>query len=220
MRLLGILPCLFLAVLSSPKVDANDTFKVSYYEHPAAFIFIGIIRETYTQLGIETEFVKLPSEQRLLMLNNGELDADFVARKNLNETYNSVVKVPVPLVEADLVIFCAQDLPCSGDILNDPLATIYADLGTLTVLNAVFGIDVQAQVGNLESEQTMTQLFESGRINYYVAEIVHGGKFQQINAPHNTHVIGTTEGYHHVHQRHAHLVPQIEKALLRVLKKD
>lgn len=70
-----------------------------------------------------------------------------------------MVKVPVPLVEADLVIFCAQELLCNGDIHNDPLAAIYADLGTLTILNALFGIDIHAPVENLESEQTMTQLF-------------------------------------------------------------
>lgn len=55
------------------------------------------LTQIYTELGFEPEFIALPSERRLRLLKDGEIDADLFRICQLDEAYAELLVVPVVL---------------------------------------------------------------------------------------------------------------------------
>ena len=55
------------------------------------------LTQIYTELGFEPEFIALPSERRLRLLKDGEIDADLFRICQLDEAYAELLVVPVIL---------------------------------------------------------------------------------------------------------------------------
>jgi len=55
------------------------------------------VSAAYQQLGYETQFIELPSQRRLMLLQDGIIDADLFRICQLDDEHNDVIVVPVEL---------------------------------------------------------------------------------------------------------------------------
>ncbi|WP_207903090.1 hypothetical protein [Rheinheimera sp. D18] len=56
-----------------------------------------LLKTAYLQLGYRTEFIALPSERRLRLLQHGDLDADLFRSCELDEAHPEFIVVPVTI---------------------------------------------------------------------------------------------------------------------------
>ncbi|CCQ10186.1 hypothetical protein PALB_10510 [Pseudoalteromonas luteoviolacea B = ATCC 29581] len=84
-------------------------------ESPLAQEEIKLLFKTiYSAVEITPEFVVLPSLRGLMLVNNGELDAEAGRVEQIGSQYHELIKVPTPLFSLSAGFYCLSKMRCNN----------------------------------------------------------------------------------------------------------
>lgn len=178
-----------------------------------------MLKEAFSRIGVEVEFVTLPSERSLVEAERGNIDGDNNRVAGLSSRYPDLVQVPESNMSYEFSAFAAR-----------PGVSIKG-WGDLDAYNVAYIIGWKILEENVTAPRvtkvaTATQLFsllKAGR-----ADVV---LFDRIGGNHYLHELGVAHGYAvqpplarremylYLNAKHAHLVPALARAL-RAMKAD
>ena len=135
-----------LIVIAGPAM-AQQTLRVGASEDLEAFY--PLLTALYKEVGLVTQFVVLPAERSLKLLEAGELDADIGRAVGATKGYRNMVECKVSLVEIRLLSIVRQDFAATGLTAVDP-KTVKFDLarGSKFAENYVKKLGVDATVAH------------------------------------------------------------------------
>jgi polar amino acid transport system substrate-binding protein len=193
---------------------------------PPAKECLSILTEAYGRLGIEIEAISLPSERALRMANSGEADGELFRGRDVKDTYPNLIKIPVPLQQGEIVVFTKDHLfEVKG----------WASLKPYRIGSHTGQKEVEAHAAelNIEFVTMAEQLFEklaNGRTDVVViprilglttlSEMGKNGTLDLSGIKILEPPLQHDSLYHHLHKKHAHLVPEITAVLESMIQED
>ena len=118
------LSCVLIAIFVLSGAHANENnakpeFVVTYVVYPGIEPYIDLISSVYQELGINTSIVATPNLRGLVLLNEGQTDADVIRLKPTILNYPNTLLVEPALVVGKLVLVCQRPLLCDSSVLQD-----------------------------------------------------------------------------------------------------
>ncbi len=195
---------------------AQESLVFSRPDDPVAQVSVKVLGEAYHRIGIQIQTISLPAERALLSSNNGDVDGEVNRIKGIENTYSNLLMVPVPVNVLEGVVFTENvAVPVTGWNSLKPYkigirrGTKFAEQGTKGM--------------NVEPVTTNRQLFLKlvmGRNDVIVTSHVEG--LEQIKQLQLKTIIVLEPPlvivnlYHYLHKKHAALIPDITKALIKM----
>ena len=107
----AIITCLLILIIS-PQVMANESLVLSGSDSTMDhYIFSNILKQVYSDIGIDTEFTPLPSARSLVNANRGITDGEIARIKGLNKLYKDLIQVPIPIMTSGIYALSLKKLP-------------------------------------------------------------------------------------------------------------
>ena len=214
---LRVLFLLLTLIQCSASAD-EDTFLISHASHPAAETYKRFMSKVYEDIGIKVQFIEMPVKRRLMVFNQGLVDADLGGRDRLTETYPNIRKVPVELTRATGYLVCPENVPCDLQVFADPSNQVFMDDADRKVFLDNFDFEIKAKVSLLEDDNGVIDMFDAGRIDYMITSTVANAPDFKINRKHNRYKTLEVSIFHYVHERHYALIPQLTQSIERNLE--
>lgn len=189
---------------------SNDSFLVERY--------LPIIREAYSAIGVNLEFVNVPIERGLQGISSGTFDGDVARLEFVQDHIENVTLVPPLLEEVSVKLFCRAERPCDASILSDTNTVIAVPIAS-PALPALFAMhSFRAQ--NVNGLKQIEDMFTLGRFDFFiwVESRYRPQPFLQ-NFSGNTVFIKKVGMYHVLNKKHAHLIPALSAQLENALNK-
>lgn len=186
---------------------------------PATEIAEQVLREAYDRLGYELTVHRLPGERTLIFANEGRMDGELYRKLGMDQTYNNLLIVPVPLLTYEIVVFThGTSFTVNG----------WDSLKPFTI-GHVRGIKiVQENTAGMRTEAvpTMAQAFQKmmmGRTDIVVGNRLSGMAVVKSLKLDEVHVLNPPLAsfpvYHYLHRKHEELVPRLS-GVLRQMRAD
>ncbi|MBQ4846646.1 MULTISPECIES: hypothetical protein [unclassified Pseudoalteromonas] len=207
--LLLIISVLFILPCNAKPYTINASEALSYQLGQQQVT--AIMTEIYQPLNIVPEVIFLPSYRGLKNVDQGLLDAEGGRVDVVMTTYKNVIKIPTPIAQSQLAIFCLKPHSCQVN-LKDPILRIHGnliaehycakkDLSCTAVQNDISAF--QALVKEQANILLANSVFPSGSlctagIKKVYIKLLHA-------KPHRI--------YHYVHQRHVKLVSALDASI-------
>jgi len=217
MRVTRFLWLLILCLVAPLGAAEKGTMVISYIDHPKSANYFSLIIKSYNDIGFRVELVKMPTERRLMALDEGLVDADLIASANISKRFDNLVKVHPTIGTASLFLLCRVGLKCDLDLLKDENATIYSGGGAKNAAEELFS-PVKAKIKTLEIETTLLKMIALGRIDYLLWPDVKGSLEGEVKLRIQYIEVGQLSIFHFMHKKHIEHKPALEKALARNLK--
>lgn len=178
-----------------------------------------MLKEAFARIGVQVEFVTLPSERSLALADAGELDGDNNRVAGLQHRYANLVQVPESNMSYEFMAFATQP----GVRVNG-----WRDLDRFRVAHVIgwkiFEDNVSApQVTRVGTARQLFSFLDAGR-----ADVV---LFDRIGGRHFLKTLGVSKGYAvepplarrdmylYLNARHAALIPALTRTL-QAMKAD
>lgn len=71
-------------------------------------VLAAVSREVFRRLGMDVDFVRMPSERSLRAADSGETDGEGLRVAGLSDTYGNLIQVPEPFVRISFVAFARK----------------------------------------------------------------------------------------------------------------
>lgn len=184
---------------------------------PIANFAIDLLSEAYAELGITLTFVDLPRERGLTESNKGHLSGELGRIPTIGEQFNNLIQVNFPLYEAEVVLV-ADRRDCGLCGFNDIESFTYIG-GTHAVEQVIAEHKVDKPSVKALSFEQAKLLYENGRVEALLLSSFEAEQLACIDNPYTIVVpFKRNTGYHFLHQRHAELVPKLERILHRLAR--
>lgn len=170
-----------------------------------------LMQALYAPLSIQPQIIILPSQRGLSYVNSGVYDAEAGRVDDVVTKYPNLIKVPEPLTNVSMAIFCIQERHCTLNPQQD-LVTIR---GSLIV--SQYCQQRGFTCHPVSNEVSAFQALQKGHTQTLLADdlftlggICQSGLKQLYmrRLQHNSYNI-----FHYVHQQHQQLVPQLNQAI-------
>jgi hypothetical protein len=194
--------------ITGQNVDAKP-FVISYVIYPDLEDYLQLIEDIYTELGFVVTMLPTPANRGLVLLNEGEVDADLLREKNVANKYPNILLVEPPLNNAELILLCVIGVPCQRNVLLDKNEYILTGEGVKQEFLPGEFLAKQISVPTVSSVKSM---LTANRISYaiYAIDMAMGKRIlQQFHYA----VLKDLSIYHLINQKHAALLPLIEAKL-------
>jgi len=180
----------------------------------AGIVFKRVLVEAYDRLGYEVVIKEYPAERALIMSNSGGVDGEAGRINVIERSYKKLIRIPIPIFYARTVVFTKRT-----DIV---LADGWDSLQPYT-LGVLIGYK-HAEKMTAHMKRILTPTFtnlltmvEEGRIDLAVVSLFDGLKTLQALRFSDLHPLdpplGVLPMYHYLNEKHADLVPAVEKVL-------
>lgn len=203
-----------MLLIASSGAFAQPAFRIAYNESTAALV--PLIRAVYREIGMQPEFLLLPSERAITGTNRGDYDADLSRAGGSIDAYSQLMQTAEPLRKTELyaygikgskiVIRNAEDLKrhSLGLLLGAKLAEDFTRHENLVAQRAHSAAALHAM---LAAGRFEVALVTSIQVAAHSASLnLHA---QRISGP-----LTTGYSYHVLNKRHAALAPKFDAALL------
>lgn len=97
---------------------------ISDVMNESATVFLNIksvLDAAYKELGVEVEWVRLPTTRALMYSNSGDFDGELIRIERVAKEYPNLVQVPVPLIETAFHLYCLKREHCVKSDLSSLL---------------------------------------------------------------------------------------------------
>ena len=74
-----------------------------------------LLTEAYLELGVDVEWVPIPTSRALLYSSRGEFDGEMVRVERVADQYPTLIKVPIPIIETGFHFYCLKESICTGN---------------------------------------------------------------------------------------------------------
>ncbi|WP_163132364.1 ABC transporter substrate-binding protein [Agarivorans sp. Alg241-V36] len=212
MKLFLLVALLFCwPIYAKPQSDVSTLYFTNLPNNFTASIGAEVVKVAYQKLGIQVEFVDMPTKRALVQSNEGKVDGEIHRIWSIADSYPNLIRVPTPINYIDQVVFgsiqnaeikqCADLAPYSVGIVR---GVKHAEECTRDLpLQRVFNTDVR-----------MMALLSAQKIDFAVSSWVNGMWLRKSMNIDNVHVVGPPISrqllYHYVHKKHADLVDKID----------
>jgi len=191
-------------------IPLSDTFSYRYEKY---------LHFSYNQLGYKIIFEKILMARAIEMVDTGRLDAMMIAGKDVEQNYTNILRVPVMLARGTLVLYCSKQANCQASELNNANNIIGVIRGASVSGN--FMRNMRASTYSVKSEEHLGSMLRKGRLNYIL--IINEEQFGQVGDLDDTQFqkveVYHSEGYHYIHKKHKHLLPELTQALQIAIEK-
>lgn len=204
---------LLCALIVFAPFSAATKISISSSNHPKISLYWPLISQVYSNIGLETEIVELPSARGLEELRKGNFDADILRLAHNVDAYEEIIKISPPLGEVTIFLLCHKSVECDLTLIEDEQRVVFASSG---IKNLAQQTGSQLNYSTIEAADKLLPLLTIGRIDYLVyAE--HSEAKKALAA--NFSMVELTKVYmHHViHKKIAHLAPEISQQLNKLL---
>lgn len=179
-------------------------------------IALKVLEEAYESCGIKISRKDYPILRAVRSADMGIVDGEIFKVKNLEKQYPDLVMVPVPVNYIELMVMMKKTSPPlqSWEKLKEQKIGIYRGVIFTRKMTAKSGCK---KVYEFETHEQIVKMIQLNRIDVGLFAKIAGKKIiKQLGATELT----LTEPplvqfpvYHYLNKKHAHLVPQIAKAL-------
>ncbi|KXI27473.1 hypothetical protein [Paraglaciecola hydrolytica] len=199
-------PCFVFAQVKDSKKMA-----ISYVVYPQIERYIDLISDIYTELGYEVTIIPTPATRGLVLLNDGEVDADVVRVAKTVQNYPNALLVEPALKIGKLVLICVKDVLCERSVLQDKKAVILSTEGIQLFLTEPH---ISARIKNIQALTYSIDMLKAGRANYAILLIDGSIDFTQ---DFNLLTLQEMAIHHVMHKKHADLLPLVQQKLIEKL---
>lgn len=209
------------ALVLLPLNSLAKPFALSHAPHPAIkSIYIPILKEVYSELGINVEFLEMSTHRGLVEANAGHVEGDVARFSEALPDYPNLMTVPTALDRADIILLCVRETDCSDNALKDPKNRILIPTETAVVRR--FIVTNPANFTPVSHSLSKSQeMLSMGRFKYalYVSSELypHQAKTDKYNL--NWVVLESFPIFHVLHKDHEALADAIAPILSRVLER-
>ena len=178
-----------------------------------------MLKEAFSRIGVQVEFVTLPSERYLLEAEKGTIDGDNNRIAGLQSKYPKLIQVPESSMIYEFAAFAARP----GVAIRN-----WDDLATLDVAHIIgwkiFEDNVKGpRVTKVANSAQLFSLLKSGRTDVVLFDRFGGyHQIKELGISHGYVVeppLAKREMFLYLNAKHADLVPALAKAL-RAMKAD
>jgi len=177
-----------------------------------------IVKEAYRRLGIDAEEAMLPGERALQALNSGQYFGDVIHAAGLEQNYPNLVRVPVPLLQIEAVVFSyGHALPVAGWAGLQPYR-VCIRRGIKTIEWATAGMTNVLAVSQYE---LIFNMLKQGHCDVAVlarSAWLEAQRLQVKGLRTQAAPLQTWPSYHYVYKSHAGLVPALSEQLQKLRK--
>lgn len=178
-----------------------------------------MLKEAFSRIGVQVEFVTLPSERSLAMADAGEIDGDNNRVAGLQQRYPNLVQVPESNMRYEFMAFATRP----GVRVNG-----WRDLDRLRVAHVIgwkiFDDNVTApQVTRVGTARQLFSFLDAGRADVVLFDRIGGryflrtlgvGKAYAVEPP-----LAKRDMFLYLNARHAALIPALSRSL-QAMKAD
>ncbi|RUO72207.1 hypothetical protein CWI80_10440 [Pseudidiomarina sediminum] len=184
---------------------------------PIANFAVALLTEAYAEMGIRLRFVEMPRERSLNEANKGHIAGELGRIPTIDKDFEHLRRVDFPLYEAEMVLV-ADRRNCGLCSFNDIESFTYIG-GTHAAEQVLAEHEVsKPNIKALSFEQAKL-LYENGRVEAMLLSSFEAEQLECINNPYTIVVpFKRNTGYHFLHERHAALIPQLERILHRLAR--
>ncbi|WP_295999177.1 ABC transporter substrate-binding protein [Rugamonas sp.] len=175
-----------------------------------------ILKEAYRRLGIAAEQIKLPGERAIQMVNSGQYFGDVMHAEGLELTYPNLVRVPVPLLDIEAVVFTYGRELAVADWAGLKPYRVCIRRGIKTVERATVGMD---NVLGVNQYAFIFNMLKLGRCDVAVlprSAWLEAQRLQFKGLRSQETPLQTWPSYHYLHKSHAELVPALAEQLQKM----
>ena len=173
----------------------------------------------YNQLGYKVAFEKILSARAREMVDAGQIDAMMIAEKEISQVYTNILRVPVLLARGRLMLYCNKQVSCLTSSLNNEKNIIGVVSGNS--ISANYMRQKRASTYGVKSHTQLGLMLEKERLKYVL--IIKEDQIGNIgNLDENLYKqieVTRSEGYHFIHKKHQHLLPDLTLALKSAIEK-
>jgi len=210
---------LLLTILCSTPCFAAKKIVLSGMYIIRSEIVLKILREAYSNLGMEIEFKEYPILRSTHYAHTGSVDGEIFKVNGVDKKYPNLIKIPVPLDTLELMVLTRK---------NSPLQATWPSLHRASIgyFRGIFFIERQIETQNitnaktLETNEQLIKMVSLGRLEAGLIARITGVMLLQKNPANNVmlhkHPIAATPVYHYLNKKHADLVPQLTEILHRM----
>jgi len=184
-----------------------------------SYRFEKYLLSAYNQLGYKVVFEKILVVRARVMVDAGILDGMMLAEKEIEQTYSNILRVPVMLARGSLVLYCNKQVDCQVSALSD--ANIVVGVISGHSMSAQYMRNMRASTYAVKSSEKLGLMLTKGRLDYVLnvneEQFGNMGVFDE-NMYQKIEVV-RTEGYHYIHKKHEHLLPELTQALQLAVEK-
>ncbi len=216
-RVLGAI-MLLLLLFKTVFVYAQDTLVFSAVEGTRPAKIVGeVLRRAYQKIGIQIELLELPGKRGLMSSEAGIPDGVAFRTREIEKKYINLKRIDVAVSIDEMYLFVRRgnEFPIKGweNISKEIIVGYQRGVKFAEKNTAKYEINTQP-VG---SPDQLFQMLATERVGAIIAGSAMGFK---INKEHDLQEIvrlvppiQTSELYHYLHKKHAHLVPKITAVL-------
>ena len=178
-------------------------------------VFYPVVKALYQEVGLVPQFVVMPAERSLKLLEAGELDADIGRVIGGTKGYRHMVECKVPILESRLIAVVRQDFaPTELTVAGAKSTKFGLPRGSKFAESYVQNLGLNATVAN--SSRQMLQMLVAGRFDVAIAvspSILRSfpefdGKLKQLPTP-----LAKAGTVHILHARWAPYAPRLDAAV-------
>ncbi|MFA9218598.1 MAG: hypothetical protein ACEQSK_16050 [Sphingomonadaceae bacterium] len=209
-----IVTAAMLVTLQSETVASPDSVYLAAVENEPLIDQISpVVEEAYRRIGILAVSRKLPGERALAMLNSGELFGDVAHVEGLEKYYSNMIRVPVPLINFDAVVFSVR---------KNLSILVWSDLAPYNVCirRGIKAIELAtAGMKNIYMANGYEQIFamlKVGRCDVAVLPRQAWLDVQRLNVKGLRSLeppLQTWPMYHYIHKSHVYIIPMLTHEL-------
>lgn len=192
------------------------TFVLSGADADIARISAAVIKRAYNTIGIKVTFKFLPAERSLVKANDGFYDGEIMRVGQINDMYENLVKIPIPINYLSLITLSRNDIGevQSWDDLKPYLIGIRRGVKFVEIKTA----GMKVHVGNDFPE--LIELLINKRIDCVIISDQQVLKYMRTITDnklilHETH-LDQVPVFHYVHKKNAKMIPALMEELKRM----
>jgi hypothetical protein len=199
----------FSAKSADNLLTGKPPFVITYINYSDLQDYIALFQSIYEELGYEVSLLPVPAVRGLILLNDGQVDADLLRLKTTAMQFSNVLIVNPAMQAAELDLICIKTLPCDIEVLQDQTAEI---LVSENVLNLLDSENFKARVVTLSSVEKVPNMLRAKRSSYalyLVDELIS----RELQRDFQLVYVKDVSVHHVINKKYAALLPLIEQKL-------
>lgn len=206
---------IFILYLSSTTLEAKNYIEFTTIEKSSyAKISEYVMRDAYSQLGVDMSIISLPAERAIVVANSGTVDGELYRIKNIHSTYNNLIMIPIPIGKMEgIAITKDKNLsPNTWESLNNHKVCFrngvkFSEVGLSNITATAVNLNTQL-FDMLEKDRC--EIIVIARITSIPLTM----KFiATTKKPLYQSVLQTYPLFHYLHKKNEHLVPELTEVL-------
>ncbi len=173
-----------------------------------------IISEAYNNLNINIEFIHLPAERSLWLVDKGIIDGETARIAGLNKTYHNLLMIKVPIEVISLYAYVRKDMDMNFTVKGWQSVRPYRS----AYLRGGKAVERNLKDAHIESVFTLEQAFsmlEHHRVDVVIEkanQATHYPNIKMLKKPIYSFLV-----YHYIHKKHINLISPLERILKKII---